>query len=119
MTELTIGDHRYRLIAFERDRQWFARAERVDTGDPYGEEWSGATEAEATERLACWLDWQHEHAAALHALQQAERAYQRTLAGAAFVNPTEGPMPIEMQKEALQDLEAARLRLDEVRARRP
>jgi len=66
-----------------------------------------------------WLEWQHDHAAALEALQQAERAYHRTVAGSAFASPTEGPSPIELQKESLDAVEAARLRLDAVRARRP
>ena len=52
------------------------------------------------------------------ALQQAERSYHRTVAGSAFANPTEGPSAIELQKESLEAVEAARLRLDEVRARR-
>jgi len=66
-----------------------------------------------------WLAWQHEHADALEALQIAERAYHRTIAGSAFASPTEGPSPGEMQKESLDALEAARARLDEIRARRP
>jgi len=66
-----------------------------------------------------WADWQREHAAALEALQQAQRAYHRTIAGGAFASPTEGPTPIEVQKEALDALEAARVRLDEVRQRKP
>ena len=33
--------------------------------------------------------------------------------------PTEGPSALELQKESLDAVEAARLRLDEVRARRP
>jgi hypothetical protein len=66
-----------------------------------------------------WLEWQHEHAAALAALQGAERAYHRTLAGSAFADPSEGPTAIELQKESLEQVEAARTRLDEVRARRP
>ena len=66
-----------------------------------------------------WLQWQREHAAALEALQEAQRAYHRTIAGSAFASPTEGPSAIEMQKESLDAVEAARVRLDEVRARRP
>ena len=66
-----------------------------------------------------WLEWQHEHAAALESLQQAERAYHRTVAGSAFASPTEGPSALELQKESLDAVEAARLRLDDVRARRP
>lgn len=66
-----------------------------------------------------WLAWQREHTAALEALQEAQRAYHRTIAGSAFASPTEGPSAIEMQKEALDAVEAARVRLDEVRARKP
>ena len=66
-----------------------------------------------------WLEWQREHAAALEALQQAQRAYHRTIAGSAFASPTEGPSAIELQKESLEALEAARVRLDEIRSRQP
>ena len=69
--------------------------------------------------LTRWLQWQGEHAAALEELQRAERAYHRTIAGSAFASPTEGPSAIELQKESLEAVEAARVRLDEVRARRP
>jgi hypothetical protein len=119
MKEMSIGDARYRLDAVERDGKWLARAVRVDTGDPFGIETSGSSQAGAIERLERWLDWQQEHAAALKALQQAEHAYHRTIAGSAFANPTEGPTPIEMQKDALEFVEAARTRLDELRARKP
>ena len=66
-----------------------------------------------------WLDWQRAHAEALEALQRAEQAYHRTIAGSAFASPTEGPSPIELQKDALDVVEAARVTLDEIRARRP
>ena len=66
-----------------------------------------------------WQEWQHEHAAALEALQQAQRAYHRTIAGSAFASPTEGPSATELQKESLDAVEAARVRLDEIRGRRP
>ncbi len=113
------GDSRYRLIATERDNQWSARAEREDTGRAFGIECTGATEAEAVDRLSRWLEWQNEHRAALEALQSAERAYHRTIAGSAFVSDVEGPTAVELQKESLDALEAVRVRLDEVRARRP
>src|ERR687887_107051 len=48
-----------------------------------------------------------------------EREYHRTIAGSAFANPTEGPTPLELQKESLEAVEAARVRLDEIRARQP
>jgi hypothetical protein len=109
----------YRIVCVERDGQWIARAERRDTGDSFGIECAGATKDEAAGRLTDWLTWQSEHSAALEALRQAERAYHRTIAGSAFASPTEGPSAIEMQKESLEALEAARVRLDEVRARKP
>ena len=119
MMHITLGDRRYRLLTTERDGRWTARAERDDTGDPFGIECTGDSEPEATARLTRWLEWQHEHAAALDALQRAEHAYHRTIAGSAFASPTEGPSALEMQKESLDAVETARVRLDEVRARKP
>ena len=109
---------KYQIGAIQRDGQWIAFATRADTGDRFGIECAGATEAEATARLTRWLDWQSEHEAALAELQQAEQSYHRVIAGSAFASPTEGPSAIEMQKEALDRVEAARVRLDEIRARR-
>jgi len=119
MKMLVIGGVEYRIMTTERDGQWFAHAERTDTGDRFGIECSSDSAEHATARLTRWLDWQHEHRAALEALQQAERAYHRAIAGSAFANPTEGPTAIELQKESLEAVEAARVRLDEVRARKP
>jgi hypothetical protein len=119
MKQVTIGDVEYRLICVQRDGQWLAHAEREATGDPFGIECSGASEDDAIARLTRWLQWQSEHAAALDALQRAENAYHRTIAGSAFASATEGPSAIELQKESLDAVEAARVRLDEVRARRP
>jgi len=109
----------YRIDTSERDGQWIARAYDQQSGDPFGVECAGPSQAVAVERLERWLDWQREHAAALEALQQAEHAYHRTIAGSAFLSPSEGPSPIELQKESLEAVEAARVRLDEVRERRP
>lgn len=119
MKQISLGDRRYRLVAAERDGQWLAHAVRDDSGEPFGIECSGPTEAAALDRLGGWLEWQHEHTAALEALQRAERAYHRTIAGSAFANPTEGPSALELQKESLDAVEAARIRLDEIRARKP
>ena len=96
-----------------------ARAFRDDNGDPFGIECAAPTKDEAVSRLTRWLDWQREHAAALEALQQAERAYHRTIAGGAFVGPVEGSEVAELQAEALDAVEAARIRLDEVRTLKP
>lgn len=119
MKEIVVGDRQYRLVAVGREGEWIAHAERLDTGDRFGIECAGQTAAGAVERLAAWLGWQHEHVAALEALQQAERAYHRTIAGSAFASPTEGPTAIELQRESLDTVEAALVRLDEVRARKP
>jgi len=119
MKEISIADHRYRIIATDHDGQWVARAERMDTGDRFGIECAGTSADDAAERLARWLEWQHEHSEALEDLQRAERAYHRTIAGSAFASPTEGPSAIEMQKESLEAVEEARVRLDQIRARRP
>ena len=119
MKHISFGDRRYRLVAAEREGQWVAHAVRDDNGDPFGVECAAPTEAAAVDRLVRWLDWQHEHAAALEELQGAERAYHRTIAGSAFASPTEGPSAPELQKESLEALEAARVSLDEIRARKP
>jgi hypothetical protein len=119
MTQIAIGSVHYRVVCAQREGRWLAHALQADTGDLFGVECAGGSEAEAIDRLTNWLTWQSEHAAALAALQQAERAYHRTIAGSAFANPTEGPTPIEMQRESLEAVEAARTRLDEIRARRP
>jgi hypothetical protein len=116
---LTTSDQALRIVCVEREGDWIAHAEREDNGDRFGVECAGATREEAVDRLTRWLEWQREHAAALEALQLAERAYHRTIAGSAFASPTEGPSAIELQKESLEAVEAARARLDEVRARRP
>ncbi|HEV8346785.1 MAG TPA: hypothetical protein VGQ16_09430 [Vicinamibacterales bacterium] len=119
MKHISFGDRRYRLVAAEREGQWVAHAVRDDNGDPFGVECAAPTETAAVDRLVRWLEWQHEHAAALEELQRAERAYHRTIAGSAFASPTEGPSALELQKESLESLEAARVRLDEIRAREP
>ena len=108
-----------RIVCDERNGHWIARAYRADNADPFGIECAAPTRGEAIERMERWLDWQRDHAAALDALQQAERAYHRTIAGSAFASTSEGPTPLELQKESLHALEAARVALDEVRARRP
>ncbi len=116
--DVSVGDTVYRVEATERDGRWTAVARDAARG-PCGPSMVAATEEDAIERLSAWLEWQHEHAVALEALQETERAYQRMIAGSAFVSGPEGPSAIELQKEALGRLEEARLRLDEVRQRKP
>jgi hypothetical protein len=108
-----------KILCAEREGRWVAHAAREDTGDPFGIECAGHTEHEAIERLTRWLDWQRDHAAALDALQQAERAYHRTVSGSAFTSPTEGPTAVAIQRDALAAVERARVVLDGVRNRKP
>ena len=109
----------YTIETSERDGHWIARARDDETRETFGIECVGESQAEAADRLRAWLDWQREHAAALEALQHAERAYHRTIAGSAFSSSIEGPSSVELQKESLDAVEAARTRLDEVRSRKP
>jgi hypothetical protein len=117
--DITIGNVSYRVIVAERNGQWHAHAVRTDTGDRYGVETSAHTDAEATTRLMEWLEWQHEHTRALDALQQAEREYHRARAGAAFAAPQEGEASDDRSRTSLEAVDAARVKLDEVRGRRP
>jgi hypothetical protein len=109
----------YRLVAHERDGQWVAHAEQIDSHMRFGIECVGSSESDALKRLGEWLTWQREHQEALESLQGAEHAYHRAVAGSAFAGPLEGPTAIELQHESLELVEAARVRLDEVRSRRP
>ncbi len=63
-----------------------------------------------------WIQWQRAHADALHALQEAQRVYHRSLAGAFAVD---GSTAVHAQSEALRVVDLARVRLDEVRIRQP
>ncbi len=115
--ELTVGSITYRLVTVQRDAQFMAYAVRVDTNERFGIETSGADPEEAQSRLAAWLEWQYEHTQALEALQQAERAYHRAMAGAAFA--TADGDSTEAARLSLESVNAARAQLDDVRARRP
>jgi hypothetical protein len=118
MKEIAIGERRYRIVAKEQSSTWVAHAERSENADPFGIECAGATETDAIARVAQWLEWQHEHATALESLQQAERVYHRTMAVGAFGSVTDAT-PGDLQRESLEAVEAARVRLDEIRARKP
>jgi hypothetical protein len=69
-----------------------------------------------------WLEWHREHEEALADLQSAQHAYHRTVANGAFAGTADGPSVAEnadMQRDSLEALEEARVRLDEIRARKP
>ena len=117
MKQLSFGGAAYRLRSMESGGAWIASAERLNDGARFGIECTGASEDEAFARLAAWLTWQHEHAEALAALQNAEGDYHRTIAGRAFGGA--GGPENAMLKDGLNAVAAARVRLDEIRARRP
>ncbi len=64
-------------------------------------------------------DWQREHRAALEELQEAQRAYHRAIAATAFSSTAEEPSVEQMRRASLEALDVARMKLDEIRARRP
>jgi LmbE family N-acetylglucosaminyl deacetylase len=81
-----------------------------------------------------WLEWQRDHAAALAALQEAQRAYHRVFVERALASRRESavdgpqetvPSPSLIERSAtevqqkLDAVDAARVRLDAVRARKP
>src|SRR4051794_39145391 len=119
MNELTIGARRYRILTARRGPDWLARAEQIDSGDPFGIECAGASESDSVERMKWWLEWQHEHATALECLQQAEQVYYRTVASGALATASLDSASLELRIEALAAVESARLRLDDIRLRRP
>jgi hypothetical protein len=117
LIRLTVGAAALVLRVERHGADFIASAEREDNGDPMGIPCSAGTEAGALARMTAWLEWQSEHSAALEALQQSERAYHRAIAGSAFGATAEEPG--ELRKESLDAIEAARTRLDDIRARRP
>ena len=119
MHDIAVGRLRYLVRVAHQGSLWVAVAERAETGERYGAECSGGSEAEAVDRLRAWLTWQHQHESALEALQLAERTYHKLLAASAFVSPGEGSTSVEAKRESLDAVEQARRQLDEVRARRP
>ena len=118
MTQVSVGDRCYCLTADERDGGWVACARCGPSGDVFGVRCQGATEREAVGRLVQWLGWQRDHTIALAALQEAARAYHRTIAGSAFTVHGEDEAHVDRQA-ALDTLDAARRRLDHVRANQP
>ena len=116
--KLSIGSTVYRLVTTERNAQWTAHAVRAESGVRFGVETTAPGEQEATDRLRRWLEWQYDHTQALEALRQAERAYHRALADAAFAVSVDSQAP-GGSKASLDVVDAARAQLDDVRTRRP
>lgn len=102
-----------------RDGVWTAHAEHQATGDRFGIDCAGPTEEAAKDRLIRWLTWQHTHSEALEALQSAQRTYHRALADGAFGHGSDESFADDVRRQSLAEIETARARLDDVRARRP
>lgn len=119
MGTLVIGGQAFDIRTSSRGGRSQAHAVRLDTGDRFGPDFVAAAEHEARAAVTRWLEWQHEHEVALGALQDAERIYHRAVAGHAFGTREEMDARLLARRDALTRVEAARTRLDEVRARRP
>jgi hypothetical protein len=117
--EITVAGKAYRIVTVEHGGRWIAHAVRVENGEPFGIDVTAATAEDAAARLERWLEWQQAHTDALEALQQAERAYHRAMADAAFSAASAGSEPGEERRASLEIVDAARARLDEIRAQRP
>ena len=59
--DLTIGPTTYDLTTTELNGRFTAYAVRGDLRERFGVEASGASEAEALDKLSRWLQWQYEH----------------------------------------------------------
>lgn len=116
--EHTIGSTVYDLGTSEANGRFTAHAVTGEKRERFGIETSGGSAAEALDKLTRWLEWQHEHTQALAALQQAERAYHRALGDAAFAIARDLHAP-DVSKASLEQVDAARRALDDVRGRRP
>lgn len=120
MPAVTIGGLAYRVRTSQRTGQWTAYAVRADNGDRFGVDFAGETEALAVAAVTHWLTWQADHAGALAALQSAERSYHRSLAGNLFaVGAADESATRQVRRDALEQMDRAKARLDEIRARRP
>lgn len=111
------GETSYQLFTKEQSGSYLAYACRGGGTERFGIETTGTSADDAISKLTRWLEWQHQHTDALAKLQDAERVYHRTMAGAAFAEDQSGHDTA--RKETLETMTAARNHLDDVRARRP
>jgi hypothetical protein len=114
---IVIGGTTYMFDVIERGDKWHANARKMPSGVRVGPTATGATADEAESGLVRWLEWQRDHEDALGALQAAQQAYHRAIAGSAFSSGL--AEATELQHEGLQRIEEARLRLEEVRQAQP
>lgn len=119
MPPLVVGGQAFIIRSARRGDTFLAHALRAETGDRFGADFTGATEADAVARVTRWLEWQRDHAVALEVLQEAERIYHRSVADLAFAPRERDDARLRVWRESLELIESARGRLDAVRARRP
>ena len=119
MSLLIVRDQTFKIRVSRRDGRSVAYAVRAETSDRFGPDVSGASDDEAISSLTRWLEWQSDHAEALGALQEAERAYHRSVAGHVLAGEADRPTAGQARNECLEQVAAARARLDDVRSRRP
>ena len=119
MRAVVVGGQAFTFRTSTRGGSCQAHAVRADTGDRFGPDFTGTTVEDASRAATAWLEWQHAHATALAALQEAERIYHRSVADHAFGRRGEDEAHLRARRESLQQVEIARTRLDEVRGRRP
>jgi hypothetical protein len=117
LKHVAIGGTPYEVTTAERDGSWIAEARKKPSGMLAGPPATAPTADEAAARLIRWLEWQHAHEDALGRLQAAEQAYHRAIAGSAFSSGL--AEATEVQQEALQRIEDARLKLEEFRQNQP
>ena len=119
MSLLIVRGQQFNIRVSRRDGHSVAHAVRAETGDRFGADFTGGSDDEAVASLTKWLEWQSDHAAALEALQEAERAYHRAVAGHMLAGETDRSSAGQERTECLEQVASVRKRLDDVRARRP
>jgi predicted alpha/beta hydrolase len=116
---VTVGDRTFRVHAVEQPGSWLAHAVSLAHGHRCSEDMTAPTETEAVHRVRRWLEWQRHHAMALAELQNAERAYHRTITDLAFASQADSEQAPHARRTALALVDAARAKLDAMRACRP
>jgi len=119
MSDVVVRGQTFNIRVSRRDGRSVAHALRAETGDRFGENFTGGSDHEAVGCLTKWLEWQSDHAAALEALQEAERAYHRARASHMLASDTDRSSAGQERTECLERVALARERLDDIRSRRP
>ena len=119
MSLINVRGQTFRICLSRREGRSLAYAVRAETSDRFGCDFAGASDEEAVACLTRWLEWQGDHAAALAALQGAERAYHRAVTAHMLAGEGDRSAAGKERIECLERVASARARLDDARARRP